>query len=325
MCTSIAMRSDGLYFGRNLDLEYSFGERVVIAPRNFPFVFRRAGAVKRHYAMVGMAAVQDGYPLYAEAANEQGLCIAGLNFPGYAHYPENAEEGKCAVSPFELPLWLLGQCASVEEARGLLGKTCLVRIDFRADMPLTPLHWHIADQRESVVLECTREGMRIYDNPVGVMTNSPQFDFHLTNLRQYLSLTREYPDSRFHAGLPLEPFGVGMGAVGLPGDFSPVSRFVKAAFLNLNSVDGGGEEGRVSRFFHLLDAVAMPDGIVQTRDGRFERTSYSCLYSGEEHAFYYKTYESSRLKAVSLKRTDLTGSALIEYPVVREAGVQWLN
>ncbi len=318
MCTSIALKTNDFYFGRNLDLEYGFGERVVVTPRCFPFAFRRAGEMRKHFAMIGMATVSEGYPLYAEAANEKGLCIAGLNFPNNAYYPseEQADADKTHISPFELTAWLLGQCASVREAREILKSTQLVHIDFSEEIQLSPLHWHIADRKESIVLESTRDGMRIYDNPAGVMTNNPPFDFHLTNLRQYLNLTSAYPENRFSKEMELAPFGVGMGSMGLPGDFSPASRFVKAAFLRFNSIGDAGEEGSVSRFFHLLDAVAMPDGIVMTPRGEYERTVYSCCINADKGIFYYKTYDNNQLTAVDMHRENLTGDALREFELI---------
>lgn len=325
MCTSIALKTNDFYFGRNLDLEYQFGERVVITPRNYPFAFRRAGEMKNHYALIGMATVAAGYPLYAEAANEKGLCIAGLNFPGNAYYPEEEDKDKENISPFELIPWLLGQCASVKEARVLLERTQLVRINFSEGMKLSPLHWHIADREESIVLESMKDGVHIHDNPVGVMTNNPPFDFHMTNLNQYLNLTAGYPENRFSGEADLAPFGVGMGSIGLPGDFSPASRFVKTVFLKLNSISDDSEASSVSRFFHLLDAVAMPDGIVQTKDGPYEFTSYSCCINADRGIFYYKTYTNNQLTAVDMHRENLDGDALREFPLVREQQIAYAN
>ncbi len=325
MCTSIALKTNDFYFGRNLDLEYQFGERVVVTPRNFPFRFRRAAEMKKHFAMIGMATVAEEYPLYAEAVNEKGLCIAGLNFPGNAYYPEAESSDKINISPFELTAWLLGQCASVREARELLKNTQLVHIDFGQELPLTPLHWHIADRRESVVLESTHDGMKIYDNPVGVLTNNPTFDFHMTNLRQYLNLTSAYPENRFSKEIDLKPFGVGLGSIGLPGDFSPVSRFIKAAFLKLNSVGDAGEEGSISRFFHLLDAVAMPDGIVMTPSGEYERTGYSCCINADKGIFYYKTYTNNQISAVDMYRENLQDDRLKQFELVREQQIMRVN
>ncbi len=325
MCTSIALTENGFYFGRNLDLECGFGEKAVITPRKFPIEFRQAGRMESHYALIGMASVQENYPLYAEAANEKGLCIAGLNFPGNAYYPAEAEEGMANISPFELPLWILGQCATVKEARMLLERTHLLRINFSDSFALSPLHWHIADRDESIVLEPMRDGLRIYENPIGVLTNNPPFDFHRINLCQYLNLTAEYPENRFSKKAALAPFGVGMGSIGLPGDFSPTSRFVKTAFLKLNSVSDGSEAAEVSRFFHLLDAVAMPDGIVQTPGGEYEYTRYSCCFSAESSMFYYKTYSNNQLTAVSLRRENLDSDDLIQYELVCDQQIVFQN
>ena len=84
MCTAASYRTKDLYFGRNLDYEFSYGDEVTITPRNYPFTFRRAGEMRTHYAMIGMAYVAEEYPLYYDAVNEKGLCIAGLNFVGNA-------------------------------------------------------------------------------------------------------------------------------------------------------------------------------------------------------------------------------------------------
>lgn len=337
MCTSLTFAANAFYFGRNLDLEYNFGQRVVITPRNFPFIFRRAGALHSHYAMIGMGTVLSvnpglddapktaGYPLYAEAANEKGLCIAGLNFPDNAYYPSEQAPGKENVSPFELIPWLLGKCANLKEARESLSGLHLIAIPFSDQVPLSPLHWHIADRTGSIVLESTRDGMKIHENPVGVMTNNPPFDFHMTNLRQYLNLTPDYPENRFSKEVEIKPFGVGFGSIGLPGDFSPASRFIKAVFLKMNSVCDGSENGGISHFFHLLDAVAMPDGIVATPNGKFEKTDYSCCINADKGIYYYKTYSNHQITAVRLNDVDLEGDGLIEYPLVTEQQIAWQN
>lgn len=322
MCTSMALNTKDFYFGRNLDLEYSFGERVVITPRNFPLTFRRCPEMTTHYAMIGVATVQAGYPLYAEAVNEKGLGMAGLNFPGNACYPPEEQPGRDNVSPFELILWLLGQCASLKEAREALLNLHLTDIPFSEEIPLSPLHWHIADRTGSIAVESMRDGLHVRDNPAGVLTNNPPIDFHLTNLHQYLNLTAAYPENRFHPAAKLSPFGIGMGSVGLPGDFSPVSRFVRAAFLRLNSVSGKGEADSVTRFFHVLDAVSMPDGAVTTADGRYEKTSYSVCVNADAGVLYYKTYENNQLTAIDMHRENLNGKTLIEYELLREQQIR---
>lgn len=325
MCTSIAITRDNFYFGRNMDLDYEFGERVVVTPRRYPITFRKAGPLDSHYALIGMATVEAGYPLYAEASNEKGLCIAGLNFPGNAWYSPQLDPIKSNVSPFELPLWILGQCASLEEARCLLGNTHLTAIPFSRQLPLAPLHWHIADRTGSIVLECTREGTQIYDNPVGVMTNNPPFSFHLANICQYMNLLPGTPDNCFSTVAGLQPFGYGLGSVGLPGDFSPASRFVKAAYLAMNSACEKDEKSCVSQFFHLLGSVSMVRGSVIVPNGGLEMTTYTCCINADKGHYYYSSYSNSQITGVDLFREDLSGAGLVQYPLRKTPQIAWEN
>lgn len=312
MCTSIAMKTADFYFGRNLDLEYDFGQRVVITPRHFPFHFRCEAPVQEHPAIIGMATVISGYPLYAEAANEHGLCIAGLNFPENAHYFPESDHVRRNVSPFELIPWLLSHCKTVAETKTLLAKTRIVDIPFSDTVPLTPLHWHIADRHASIVAESTAGGLRIYDNPADVLTNNPPFPFHLSNLCRYMHLTPTPPKNHFNGIEGIKPFGAGMGAIGLPGDCSSPSRFVRAAFLLHHSHSEEGEAANVNHFFHLLSAVEMVRGSVILSGGSFEITRYSSCYSAAQRIYYYTTYENRAITAVELVGKE-DGTALIEY------------
>ncbi len=323
MCTSIAMKNGDFFFGRNMDWDREFGEHIVITPRNYPFRFRKAGNLPRHYALLGMAAVAEQYPLYADAVNEKGLCMAGLNFQGNAYYPETVESDKTNVSPFELIPWLLGQCASVNEAKHLLSQMHLIAIPFAEHMPLAPLHWHIADQSGSFVLEATKSGMHIYDNPVNVLTNNPPFDFHMTNLSQYLNLTVEAPENAFCKCAAVQPFGKGLGSFGLPGDFSPASRFVKAAYLLLYSQCEAEEESSVSQFFHLLDSVAVVNGSIAAEDGKHYFTTYASCMNAGKGIYYYKTYSNSQLTAVRLRGENLEAACLKEFPLRKRQRIQW--
>ncbi len=315
MCTSIAMHRPRFLFGRNLDLEYAFGQQPVMVPRQFPFALRRAGEMNVHFAMIGMATVRKDYPLFAEAMNERGLCMAGLNFPGNAFYSPREAPDKANVSPFELIPYVLGQCETVREARAMLKGIHLLALPFDADTPLSPLHWHLADSHESLVLEVMADGMHLYDNPAGVMTNNPPFDFHLTNLHQYMNLTASRGENRFGKSLPLEPFGNGLGGLGLPGDLSPASRFVRAAFMLHNSVCDPDEESCVTQFFHLLDSVAMVRGSVLTGEGLCDVTDYACCFSAETKTYYYKTYRNNRITAIRMREEELAGAEMRCYPL----------
>ncbi|MBE6963142.1 MAG: choloylglycine hydrolase family protein [Ruminococcaceae bacterium] len=324
MCTAITYQTKGHYFGRNLDLEGSPGETVTITPRNFPLAFRHAPPQNRHYAIIGMAHVAEGYPLYYDAVNEAGLAMAGLNFPHFACYhPQQA--GRENIAPFELIPWVLGQCATLDEARKLLQRTNLLALDFSPQLPRTPLHWMIADRTGAIVVEPLQDGLRLRKNPVGVLTNAPPFDFHLTNLAGYMRLTREVPVNTFSTELDLQPYSRGMGAMGLPGDPSSASRFVRAAFTRLNAASGETESESVSQFFHILGSVEQQRGCVHLGGGAYEITLYSCCCSMERGIYYYTTYENRRITAVDLHREDLETDTLIAYPLRTTTDFDWQN
>ena len=317
MCTAVSLQVKDHYFGRNLDLEYSYEETITIAPRNYPFTFRKERDFLKHYAMIGMAYVQDDYPLYYDATNEKGLSMAGLNFPGNAVYL-GKQSDKYNVTPFELIPWVLGQCKDVPEARKLLENTNLVKLAFHPELPLTPLHFMLSDATESIVIEPTEDGIRIVDNPVKVLTNNPPFPYQMYNLNNYMKMSKKPPLNTFAKELPMETYSRGMGALGLPGDVSSVSRFVRAAFVKWNSISTDDEDESVSQFFHILGAVEQQKGCVQLSNGEYEYTLYSSCCNTEKGIYYYKTYQNSQITAVHLHHEDLEGSRLITYKMRKE-------
>ena len=318
MCTAASYKTKDHYFGRNLDYEFSYNETVTVTPRNYPFHFRRMGDMPSHYAMIGMAFIQQDYPLYYDATNEKGLSMAGLNFPGNADYKPEAA-GKDNVSPFEFIPWILGQCATVAQAREKLARLNLWNENFSEQLPLSPLHWMISDKDESIVVEQVKDGLKVYDDPVGVMTNNPTFDYHLTNLANYMHVSRSDPANNLSDKLDLAPYSRGMGGLGIPGDLSSASRFVKAAFTRLNSLSGDSETESVSQFFHILGSVAQQKGCCQVAHG-FEYTIYSSCCNTDTGVYYYTTYENSQINGVDMHREDLDGAALASYPLIKADG-----
>lgn len=324
MCTAVSYQTKNHYFGRNLDLEGSFRETVTITPRNYPFWFRCTGKLEHHYAMIGMAYVNEGYPLYYEATNEKGLSMAGLNFPGNAQYMPKVN-GKDNVSPFEFIPWILGQCANLTQAEKLLKHINLVDVSFSEQLPLSPLHWMIADKNGCLTVESVREGLKIYDNPAKVLTNNPTFDIMLFQLNNYMHLSNKPPVNRFASNLELNTYSRGMGAMGLPGDLSSISRFVKAAFTRLNSVAGESESESISQFFHILGSVEQQRGCVQVPDGSYELTIYSSCCNTDKGIYYYTTYENSQITGIDMYREDLEGRTLVSYPLVQGQQIRMQN
>lgn len=316
MCTAVTYKTKDFYFGRTLDYDFSYGDEIAITPRGYPFHFRRAGEMQTHYAMIGMAHVAENYPLYHEAANEKGLCMAGLNFVGNAFFGKE-EENKDNIAQFEFIPWILGQCADIREARELLKKMTLVNIPFNENLPVAELHWMIADSNETITVEFVKEGVRIYDNPVGTLTNNPPFDEQLFQLNNYMSLSAKTPKNRFSDKLPLHAYSRGMGALGLPGDLSSQSRFIRASFVKMNSVSGDTEEESVSQFFHILGSVDQQRGCCELENGKYETTIYTCCINADSGVYYYTTYGNHQITAVKMHKENLDGSALIRYTPVQ--------
>jgi len=317
MCTSIRLGGAHMYFGRNMDIECSFGECVALAPRNYPIRFRKIGEISSHYAILGMAGVIDSYPLYADAFNEKGLCIAGLNFPINTRYIplEESDENKHRVTPFELPLFLLSKCKSVAECKLLLGDTDIVDISFSDSVKLTPLHWHIADREESAVIECLPSGLSVKSNPADVLANNPPFDYQLINLAQYQNLTPNKTENCLSKLGDFHALGKAFGAVGLPGDFSSMSRFVKSAYLTALTKALPGEDVTLSHLFTLLRSVAVPKGAVIENE-KSQKSHYTLYTSGidiEKKSYSYLTYDSIFAKSVFMYEYDVDSSDIMRF------------
>lgn len=323
MCTAVSFAPKDHYFGRNLDLEYHYDEKITIAPRNFLFAFRCGKSLKSHFALMGVATIVDGNPLYYDAVNEHGLAMAGLNFPHLAaYYP--AKYGFYNIAPFEFIPWILSQCKTIEEAKKLLHSTNIWEHSYSKDLPLTPMHWMITGKHEAIVVEPTAEGIRIYNNTVGILTNSPGFNYHLHNLTNFMNLSTHQAENRFAANLNLLPYSNGMGAIGLPGDLSSTSRFIRAAFVKCNSVCNCDEHSAVSQFFHILGAVEQQNGCCVTQSG-LEKTIYSNCYNTDMGICYFRSYENSDIYAVDMHRENLDSEQIIPFPMYKKQHFHFLN
>ncbi len=324
MCTAITLNTEGFYFGRTLDLEHGYGEEVTITPRRFPLPFCRAETRSSHLAIIGMAYVAEGYPLYYDAANEAGLCMAGLRFPEFSFLPP-PEEPHDSIAQFELIPWLLSQCETVAQARPLLARLHLNDRPFRPELPPSPLHWLLADRTEALVLEQTADGLRLYPNPAGVLTNSPAFPMQLFRLNDFLALSPEEPEVRFAPDLPLHRYSRGMGALGLPGDLSSTSRFVRAAFARMNSHCAPGEAESVGQFFHILETVSQTRGCCRLENGACEITRYTSCYSADRGIYYYTTYGNRQITAIRLVPEQLEDTVLRRFPLTEAQQIAFAN
>lgn len=324
MCTAATYKTKDFYFGRTLDYEFSYGEGVTITPRNYPFHFREKGTIYKHYAIIGMAHVTENYPLYYDAVNEKGLGISGLNFVGNAVYNDKVS-GKDNIAQFEFIPWILSQCSTVIEARKLIEKMNFLNIPFNNNMPPSELHWIISDSEESITVESVQTGIKIYENPVGVLTNNPPFDKQMFELNNYMNLSSKPPENRFATGLNLKRYSRGMGAIGLPGDLSSQSRFIRVAFVKMNSISKEGEKESVSQFFHILNSVDQPRGCCELEDGKYEITIYTSCCNASKGIYYYITYDNHQITAVDMHKENLNRDNLIKYPLMTEEQIRMQN
>jgi len=319
MCTAIAFYKDGLYFGRNLDLYYHYDESVTVIPRNYNLKLKNGKEIFCHLAIMGVATVSGGYPLYYDAVNEKGLCMAGLNFPNSAVYG-SFDGSKNNVAPFELIPYILSRCESVGDAISQLENINFGDISFDEKFKNTPLHWLICDKNQTVTVEPTAAGLKIYQNAVGVLTNNPPFDCQLYNLANYMNVTARYPTNRFCGDDIIKPYSLGMGSIGLPGDTSSASRFVRAAFIKQNSVC----DNAVSQAFHILKAVEQPRGVTYTERGECEYTLYTSVCDTGRLVYYYTTYDGG-VCAVTMQNEDLDKNELVSYPLCDGGGIFYHN
>jgi choloylglycine hydrolase len=289
MCTAVSLHDRGHFFGRTLDYRHSFGESIVVTPRKFSFPYRCFPADGDHYAILGTARLTDGYPLYFDAVNEKGLAMAGLNFPDYAVY-HPFREGKINVTPYELLPLLLGTCGTAAEAGELLTDISLLDRAFSEDLPLTPMHWIVADRRDCLVIEPMADGLRISDDPAGVLTNSPPF-----------------PEQMRRFGEKTD----------VPGDWSSESRFVRAAYMAETSEPEDTAIGEVNRLFRILGAVERTKGCTAADDPD-TITQYTAGYDAERGIGYWTTYGNRTLTAVDLHRENIDGAVPVSYPMITE-------
>lgn len=275
--------------------------------------------------MIGMAYVVEEFPLYYDAINEKGLGIAGLNFVGNAYYNDEEINGKDNITQFEFIPWILSQCATVKEARNLVERTNLLNIPFNDKLPLAQLHWIISDSTESITVESLKEGIKIYENPVGVLTNNPTFDKQMFNLNNYMNLSTKSPENNFAKSLNLKEYSRGMGAIGLPGDLSSQSRFVRVAFTKMNSISGEGEKESVSQFFHILNSVDQQRGCCNLGDNKYEITIYTSCCNTNKGIYYYTTYDNHQITAIDMHKENLDGDKIIRYPLIKEEQIKIQN
>lgn len=326
MCTSFTSETlDKKHFlARTMDFGFELNANPVICPRHYEW---KSDFEEREYSgkygFVGAGKYLDKY-FFADGVNEHGLSCASLYFPFEAVYNKEAIEGKRAIAPHELPLLILTEYKSIAELEANINDICLVETIVPLLGVVTPLHWIVTDTTgRTVVIEPTDAVLRIKKNPIGVMANSPELEWHLKNLNNYINLTPKQVNNKQVGDQTIYPFGQGTGTLGLPGDFTPPSRFVRAVYFKAAITPAENEEQAVRNCWQVLSTVRIPKGIVMQSNGEYDYTQYVSAMCSESKTYYFSNYDNNRIQQVKL--TDEILNNLVEPKVLKVLGHQDLQ
>lgn len=328
-CTGIKLTAkDGSFVhGRTLEFGVAVETSIAVIPRGYEFVGTTPAGpglkYKTKYATLGAIAYSNVAVM--DGMNEKGLAVGTFYFPGYAGYSEiNASNQSKAVSPVEFSNWIVTQFASVEEVKAALANVVIApTIDKAWGPTAAPFHYIVYDKTgKSLVIEPIDGKLVTYDNPIGSFTNSPNFDWHMTNLRNYINLTPYNVKPLKIDGLELAPFGQGSGMVGMPGDFTPPSRFIRASIFSITATPTATTVESVWQAFHILNQFDIPVGIARDKVGDVtytDATLITCVRDPQALKYYFKTYDDQGIRVVDLKAFDLDAKTVKLY---KTAGAQ---
>lgn len=246
--------------------------------------------------------VKNRYILF-DGVNEAGFAGAFLYFKDCADFPAPSEDRSSKeLSTLDFLHYALGNCATLDELRELLAKFILVGIKDSMTNRVAPIHWIFTDlSGKSVVVEQTGTGIEIYEDPIGVLTNSPDFPWQMTNLRNYTQVTSGQTELTDWNGLAMEPFGQAAGTSALPGGYTSPARFVRAAFQKSHVEQPEKTQNAILTGFHILDDVSIPKGVVKTAEGSFDYTQYTTMIDLQKREYYFKTYDNPQIIKVELR------------------------
>jgi choloylglycine hydrolase len=324
-CTGIQLTAkDGTHInGRTVEFGAPLDLAGLVIPRQYEFKGTlpdgSTGLVYRSkYAAVGGNAF--GAPAIVDGINEKGLSIGMFYFPGYADYAAVTAENKArALSPVDFPNWVITQFASVAEVKAALQSVVVVATTPKGWPGVPPFHYVVYDKEgNSLVIEPVNGELHTYENPLGVLTNSPTFNWHTTNLSNYINLTPVNAPGVTVDGLKIKQFGEGSGLHGMPGDFTPPSRFIRAAIFASTAIPSANAEQAVFQAFHILNQFDIPVGAVRSMSGNTEipeSTLATTVKDPSRLLYYFKTYDDQTIKVISLNKFDLNGKTLKTIPM----------
>lgn len=314
-CTGIRLTSkDGsAIYARTSEFGLDLDSDVIVVPRNFRFTGSTSSGRpgiqwNSKFAVVGTNGGKE--TIIVDGVNEKGLAGGSFYFPGFAEFQNITKESEGeSLAPFELLTWILTNFENADEVKKALPTIKVGNVKNKSMGIVPPIHLIIHDKNGSIVIEYTKSGLSIYDNPLGIITNSPTFDWHLTNLRNYINLSTFNIPSMELGGIKFQQLGQGTGMLGLPGDFTPPSRFIRATFFSKASIPLNSAQETILQAFHILNNFDIPKGMVREKGGNqkeFERTQWTSAIDLKNRRFYFRTFENSDVRMVDLTKFDLS-------------------
>lgn len=318
-CTGVRLTADdkSVVVGRTMELAPSLHSKIMTIPKGIRYVGLSNTGINKgkkwdvKYPIAGTNGLD--LPYIVDGINSEGLAVGSFYFTGYAKYQESTKDNESSrLAAWELPTYLLSQYATVEEVKKGLESINVIGAALVKDQPLLELHYAVHDASgKSIVIEYVDGKLNIHDNPIGVITNAPTFDWHITNLNNYVNLTPNNALAIKMADVEFNALGNGSGLHGLPGDFTPPSRFVRAALLSHSYVPASTGKDAVSDVFHILNQFDIPKGVVHGSNG-IEQTQWTTAADLKEKKYYYHTYEHRDVGMIDLTKLD-PNSKKIEY------------
>lgn len=319
-CTGLKLtQKDGsVVHGRTLEFGIPVVMHAAVVPRGFEFMGTtpqgKGLAYKAKYAAMGMYCFNDVSLM--DGINEKGIATGAFYFPGFAGYaaitPENQSK---ALSPTEFTNWILTQFATLDEVKAAVKDVVIAPTIVQGwGTTAPPMHYIVYDKKgNSLIIEPIGGHLIVTENNLGTFTNSPTYDWHLTNLRNYINLTADNTPPKKFAGMELSSFGQGAGMVGLPGDFTPPSRFVRAAIFSQAAIPVETSDQGVFSIFHILNQFDIPVGIArEVSNGVIysDSTQATCVRDPNSLKFYFKTLADQTIRMLDLKKFDLDAKAI---------------
>jgi len=324
-CTGITLKSeDGSFiFGRTLELAQDLNSDLIIVPRGYKYIGstpegKNGMQWSVKYGFVAMNASVEP-TLAADGLNEKGLAVGIFYLPGYTKYETyNKDLESKTLAPIEFATWLLSNFAKVKDVKNGLGLSRVVNVAIKSWYFVPPLHFMVTDQTgASIVIEYIDGMIKVHNNPIGVITNAPSFDWHITNLSNYVNLSPLNKTSIKLGTLKIKPFGEGSGMLGLPGDFTPPSRFIRATIFSKNVLPGKNATETVRQTFHVLNQFDIPKGIIcsKNRKKTYDKTQWTSASDTNNKQYYIHTINNRTIRKVDLKKADLNAKNIVTIPV----------